>query len=1291
NASGIYTEETQVITYYYEVAPVQLIVHHYIDGTEDSVAPDVTSEAEKGSEYTTSPVEYPTLDEKYELVTTKLPENASGTLEEAVTEVTYYYAAKEYEITTEVDGEGGTISGEGQTPYETVIYKENSVNNIIITLDEGYQIKSITINGVEQTLPENKTSSYTLDKFTSVTEDKHIVVTFELAPVQLIVHHYLDGTETSVAPDVITEGQKGDVYTTEPVEYPTLDEKYELVESKWPENDRGVLENAVTEVIYYYTAKEYEITTEVDGEGGTISGQGQTPYETVIHGENSVNEIKIVPNEGYVISSVTINGQEQEITPNTDRSYTLPIFESVKEDKHVVVKFVKSETYNLDIEKIDRVNNTAMSNIEFTLSNMYGEKTYTTNSEGKINLESLYVGIEYTLKETTYPDGYVLNKNGTKFVAEINSEGNIEISILEGEEIVSVEKDEISQNSFNMKYYNDVSLVIEKKNADGTKVLENAKFIIKKINEDGTEEDAKDGNGNTIGTVENINGTDYRIVKTDERGIIGINLPAGKYKAIEVEAPEGYALPENVDDRTYEFEITIGQIVKEIKLISSKDITSNSPNPVGILNTSDGGYIEYGGVYDGLTIAAEDTVANQEIVVPTYEKSDGILIKYNSNGLVEWVKVISSDSDSNNLISDLDQNSDGSMIGIGIFIGTITIPADQTVSGEQLQITSTDATKEYIIKFDKDMKVEWIRSDSFAYLHSSFTGSIESYDDGSYMVNIAVNGTLTIPAEKNISGVEMIIETNNTGMVAIKYNSNGIIEFASEVEAKDSSGGSGEPVSLAESRTIQTYSLANEIEDLYSRNSILTSDGSKIEVGYIYGTVNISSDYTVSGKEITLTPNGDYSGYIIKYNSEGKIEWAKLNNSIGEDGELSLVREADDGFVAVGYFVDGINFSADETLSGEEMIIENNGFTSVIMKYSKDGLLESAKIIEDIYYEAFWDENVDLSINEDIYYVTDYSNSKTYTYKDTTTAEIGVKEQVKLDVKNELKEYKITTEVDGEGGVITGEGETPYETVVHGENSVKDIIVTPDAGYKITSITVNGEPITFTPDSEDNYTLDKFVNMTEDKHIVVKFEKKDTSIIVKHQTEDGTDLVDPETVNGKVGDTYTTTEKDFEDYEIKTIPDNANGTMTEEQIEVIYVYSLVKGKITVTKVDINNTDTKLSGATFKLEKLDDNGNVDTTFTAQEKTTGSAGTVEFSELLVGKYQITETKAPEGYELNSEITEVDVTKANKELNVTVKNREKLVLPETGEVNYIIVTSIIGIVLMTSAIIGKKLHKN
>ncbi|MBO5476709.1 MAG: MucBP domain-containing protein [Clostridia bacterium] len=202
---------------------------------------------------------------------------------------------------------------------------------------------------------------------------------------------------------------------------------------------------------------------------------------------------------------------------------------------------------------------------------------------------------------------------------------------------------------------------------------------------------------------------------------------------------------------------------------------------------------------------------------------------------------------------------------------------------------------------------------------------------------------------------------------------------------------------------------------------------------------------------------------------------------------------------------------------------------------------------------------------------------------------------------------------------------------------------------------------------------------------------KTTSIVVKHQNEGGVDLVNPETINGKVGDLYTTASKEFLDYEIKTVPDNANGTMTENQIEVIYVYSQIKGKVTVTKVDISNTNTKLSGATFKIEKLDEDGNVDTTFTAQEKTTDTTGTVEFTDLLVGKYQIIETKAPEGYELNTEVTEVEITKANRELEVTVKNREKLTLPETGKINHAIIISTVGVVIMFVMFIILKNSKN
>ena len=45
------------------------------------------------------------------------------------------------------------------------------------------------------------------------------------------------------------------------------------------------------------------------------------------------------------------------------------------------------------------------------------------------------------------------------------------------------------------------------------------------------------------------------VITTDENGEISTGLSSGLYRAIEIEAPEGYELPENEADRTYYFGI----------------------------------------------------------------------------------------------------------------------------------------------------------------------------------------------------------------------------------------------------------------------------------------------------------------------------------------------------------------------------------------------------------------------------------------------------------------------------------------------------------------------------------------------------------------------------------------------------------------------------------------------------------------------------------------------------------------------------------------------------------------
>ena len=199
-----------------------------------------------------------------------------------------------------------------------------------------------------------------------------------------------------------------------------------------------------------------------------------------------------------------------------------------------------------------------------------------------------------------------------------------------------------------------------------------------------------------------------------------------------------------------------------------------------------------------------------------------------------------------------------------------------------------------------------------------------------------------------------------------------------------------------------------------------------------------------------------------------------------------------------------------------------------------------------------------------------------------------------------------------------------------------------------------------------------------------------TSVLVKHVDEEGNNLIEPEIIEGKVGDEYQTQAKDFEEYEVKEIIGNETGQMTTEQITVTYVYKKVEGSIEITKVDKKDNSKLIEGATFRVEKLNESGEVDEEFSYQELTTDKDGKVKFEGLEVGKYRVTETRAPQGYELSKESIEIEITKENRDIRLTAENELKLVLPETGGVNNNIIFIVSGLVIIAVAIILNRRNK-
>ena len=134
----------------------------------------------------------------------------------------------------------------------------------------------------------------------------------------------------------------------------------------------------------------------------------------------------------------------------------------------------------------------------------------------------------------------------------------------------------------------------------------------------------------------------------------------------------------------------------------------------------------------------------------------------------------------------------------------------------------------------------------------------------------------------------------------------------------------------------------------------------------------------------------------------------------------------------------------------------------------------------------------------------------------------------------------------------------------------------------------------------------------------------------------------------------------------------------------------IEGSIEITKVDAKDKSKLIEGATFKVEKIDESGNVDNTFEAKELTTGEDGKVIFEKLEVGKYKVTETKAPNGYELLKDSIEVEITSNNRDIKLVAENELKLELPETGSINYTIILGVVGIGIIVVAIILNKKYK-
>ena len=348
---------------------------------------------------------------------------------------------------------------------------------------------------------------------------------------------------------------------------------------------------------------EFELTYAgggyVDDANGHLSSKGL--YTTDANGEIRISGISgtVVVKETKTISGYTIDpaSQSQTVVVNSADTQTVTFY-NTPGTTLTIQKYVDGTT-----EPIQGVTFLVTDSAGTPLGNNQGE--YVTDRNGQIVLNSLTPGTTIIAKEVRAADGYVLDGQPQS---------------------VLIKEGEAQQVTFYNKAFGGVE-IIKVDAADKTKRLANVTFEIRRMD------------GGLVDTV-----------TTGSDGRVELDLDAGDYYAVEIEAAEGYKLDNTptyftvVDGKPTSITITnkafSGILLHKTDSVTGKGIYGvtfllydSSNKPIGQYTTDNSGYI----YIEDLTTSGRyylKEMENKGYLVDTEMKT--VYVTAGETTLVEW-------------------------------------------------------------------------------------------------------------------------------------------------------------------------------------------------------------------------------------------------------------------------------------------------------------------------------------------------------------------------------------------------------------------------------------------------------------------------------------------------------------------------------------------------------------------------------------------------------------------------------------------------------------------------------
>ncbi|MDZ5255304.1 SpaA isopeptide-forming pilin-related protein [Clostridium sp. LIBA-8841] len=908
----------------------------------------------------------------------------------------------------------------------------------------------------------------------------------------------------------------------------------------------------------------------------------------------------------------------------------------------------------IKITKVDSQNNNPLEGAEFTVKNSEEKvvSTGTTNKDGIVEFNDLPYG-SYTYKETKAPEGYILDSTPVKF------------DIVENNKILEF-------TAKNNMIHGGVK--ITKVDSQNNNLLEGAEFIVK-----------------------NSDGKVVQTESTNKDGIVEFNnLPYGSYTYEELKAPEGYVLDStsvkfdiNENNKILEFMAKNDPIQGNLQITKVDSETGNTlPGAKFEIKDSNGKVVQTV-VTDEQGVATISGLGYGQYTFQEIEAPKGYILNSNpvqfnvtehgktleftaKNNIIKGgVKITKVDSQNNKLLEGAEftvKDSDGKVVQTG------TTNKDGIVEFNKLPYGSytyeeTKAPEGYVLD---STAVKFNINENNKVLE--FTANNKIVQGGIKITKIdSQNNNLLEGAEfvvKNSDGE--VVQTGTT-------NKDGIVEFNNLPYGSYTYEETKAPEGYVLDSTAVKFDINenNKVLEFTAKNNIIKThvaikksdldDKLKLLKGATFNIVDLSNNKIVdtvttddSGRAwLDLAP-GKYKAVEIKaptgYLLSGEEQEFEIKLGQTTQIDLTFYNKKDQCEVNITK-IDLANINI--KLSGAKFKIVNilNNNVEGILVTNENGVASlklppgTYKLIEIEAPTGYVNSNIEKEFTVKSGYSTPINIQVT-----NKKISGGIK-ITKIDSQNnnplEGAEFVVknsdgevvqtgTTNKDGivefnnlQYGIYTYEEVKAPEGHVLDSTSVKFDI---SENNKVLEFSAKNDPI------EGNLQITKVDSETGNTLPGAKFEIKDSNGKVVQTVV--TDEQGVATVLGLGYGQYTFQEVEApKGYVLNSEPVQFNVEEHGKTLEFIAKNDMIQGGVKITKIDSQNNN-PLEGAEFVVKSSD--GKV-----VQTGTTNKDGIVEFNNLPYGNYTYEETKAPEGYVLDSTAMKFDISENNKVLEFTAKN--------------------------------------